>query len=433
MQRKTNNTDMTLVRRGSFVIASVFLLLLSNNASAVPSFARQTGQQCATCHTTFPELTEFGRQFKLGGYTLKGSKQIEAPSSGKNPGLQLNEIPALSAMLEVGITNTKKTPSDTQNNSVAFPQELSVFYTGEFTPEIGSFIQLTYEQESDALGWDNADIRFADRGHLFGEDLVYGVTLNNSPTVQDPWNSTPVWGYPYSGSASAPAPANNTLLEGTLAQDVAGLGMYGMLDNKLYAELTLYRSAHPGSTQPDASSSNTINNVAPYWRLAWETSFDGGSSLMIGAYGMQADLYPSGVTGPTDNYSDTAVDTQYQSTLGENSFSLHATYITEKRELNATDPGSSPKLTSFKVDGTYYWHHKVAGSLAYFNTSGDENAVWATDNNKPDSKGWIAEVSLSPWQNTKFSAQYRSYAMFDGTSDNAKDNNTLYLLGWFVW
>src|SRR5579863_10733549 len=41
-------------------------------AFAVPSFARQTGQPCAACHTAFPELTPFGRRFKIGGYTLGG-------------------------------------------------------------------------------------------------------------------------------------------------------------------------------------------------------------------------------------------------------------------------------------------------------------------------------------------------------------------------
>jgi len=40
---------------------------LSLPAYAVPSFARQTGMQCATCHTVFPGLTVFGRQFKLRG------------------------------------------------------------------------------------------------------------------------------------------------------------------------------------------------------------------------------------------------------------------------------------------------------------------------------------------------------------------------------
>lgn len=42
----------------------------SSPAYAIPSFTRQTGMQCATCHTVFPELTAFGRQFKLRGYAL---------------------------------------------------------------------------------------------------------------------------------------------------------------------------------------------------------------------------------------------------------------------------------------------------------------------------------------------------------------------------
>ncbi|MEJ2687039.1 MAG: cytochrome C, partial [Gammaproteobacteria bacterium] len=47
------------------------------NANAVPSFARQTGLACMACHTVFPELTPFGRTFKLNGYTLTGIQQIE--------------------------------------------------------------------------------------------------------------------------------------------------------------------------------------------------------------------------------------------------------------------------------------------------------------------------------------------------------------------
>src|ERR1700746_2645392 len=39
---------------------------------ALPSYARQTGQQCAACHNGFPELTPYGRLFKLNGYTFTG-------------------------------------------------------------------------------------------------------------------------------------------------------------------------------------------------------------------------------------------------------------------------------------------------------------------------------------------------------------------------
>src|SRR5689334_7526606 len=42
-------------------------------AAAVPAFAEQTGRNCAACHVggSGPELTPFGREFKLGGYTLR--------------------------------------------------------------------------------------------------------------------------------------------------------------------------------------------------------------------------------------------------------------------------------------------------------------------------------------------------------------------------
>ena len=50
-----------------------------NDASALPSFARQTGQTCSTCHTAFPQLTPYGRRFKLGGYTAGGGIDTQLP------------------------------------------------------------------------------------------------------------------------------------------------------------------------------------------------------------------------------------------------------------------------------------------------------------------------------------------------------------------
>ena len=53
------------------VVAAAVALLTASAvpAKALPSYARQTGQPCAACHTAFPELTPFGRRFKIGGYT----------------------------------------------------------------------------------------------------------------------------------------------------------------------------------------------------------------------------------------------------------------------------------------------------------------------------------------------------------------------------
>src|SRR5450830_1945370 len=58
----------------SFILS--LLLLLSSTANAVPSYARQTGENCVACHTSFPELTRFGREFTLNGYTLGETQKL---------------------------------------------------------------------------------------------------------------------------------------------------------------------------------------------------------------------------------------------------------------------------------------------------------------------------------------------------------------------
>lgn len=415
--------------RWKLTLIILMLFGLTNFVQAVPSFARQTGMACNACHTAFPELTQFGRVFKLNGYTLTGLKQIQSGDGGK-PDVKINETPPFSAMLVVGYTSQQTTPADQQKNSLQFPQQLSFFYAGEISPKIGSFIQVTYDQETDKVNWDNADIRFADHTQVSGKDMIYGVTLNNSPGVQDPWHTQRVWGFPY--LSSGPDPTHSPMLDGMLAQQVAGLGLYGMWDSQYYAELTLYRSASPGHAVPDATSTDTVKNVAPYWRLAYEKNVD-GNNWMLGLYGMTADIYPTGVSGPTDRYADIGIDTQYMGKLGDAPVSVHASYTTEKRSLDASAAGASVNLKSFRIDGTYYNSYQSPLTIAYFTTSGDESTSWGTPANKPDSAGWVLEAAYLPWLNTKFAVQYKMYDKFDGTSDNASDNNTLYLSGWFMW
>src|ERR1019366_9083266 len=103
---------------------------------------------------------------------------------------------------------------------------------------IGTFLQLTYDPRAGGIGMDNADIRYVNHAELGGKPLLYGVSLNKKPTVQDVWNSVPAWGFPFASSSSAPTPGTAALLDGALAQQVAGLGAYAMLNNHLYGEVS---------------------------------------------------------------------------------------------------------------------------------------------------------------------------------------------------
>src|SRR5205814_3951326 len=104
----------------------------------IPSFSRQTKLACSACHYQFPQLTPFGRRFKLNGYTLTGLQTIGQPADTTSETLKLAPIPPASAMVVGSLTRTNKAQPGTQNNTASFPQQLSLFLAGQVTPNVGA-------------------------------------------------------------------------------------------------------------------------------------------------------------------------------------------------------------------------------------------------------------------------------------------------------
>jgi hypothetical protein len=210
--------------------ALVFLTTLwTPSAHAVPSYSRQTGLACSSCHYTPPELTPFGRKFKLEGYTLTAKPEVSEDKKDHNSSLHLLEAFPLSIVFDTSFTSTKSPQATTQNGNFEFPQAASLFLAGAWGDHVGSFVQVTYDSQADHFSWDNTVIRAAaNTGHLFGKQLTYGLTLNNNPTVEDLWNSTPAWGSPSSRPTSLLRRPAGALINGGLTQDVAGIGGYAM-------------------------------------------------------------------------------------------------------------------------------------------------------------------------------------------------------------
>jgi hypothetical protein len=68
-------------------------------AFAVPSFARQTGQARVGRHIAFPELTPFGRRFKLMGCTMQGGDRLRPAECATAPRAQASR-PAMSTAFQ---------------------------------------------------------------------------------------------------------------------------------------------------------------------------------------------------------------------------------------------------------------------------------------------------------------------------------------------
>jgi len=448
----------------SWIFLGAFLV--SAPASAVPSFARQTGFECVQCHLSWPELTPLGRAFKLGGYTLiKESKDNKEerpwfPTQADGPPPKL----PVAAMLQLSGTNTRSTagadPDQFPRNNAATLQQFSLFYAGRITDLFGAFVQWSYDGIEHHSAIDNVDLRFAKnfaRGDL---DLAYGLSLNNNPTVSDIYNTTPAWGFPFASSSVAVAPNAATLIDGGLGQQVVGLGAYAMVNQTLYAEIAPYRTADGAFSifraGADKTTDAVLKGTAPYWRLALQQAWNEGThSMMIGTYGIDARKFPDSLdpTGPTDRFLDTGIDAQYQYITDRHRFSAQLNWVREKQTLDATfgaGAASNPSdtLKTFRGKLTYYYDRQYGATLAYFRTWGNsDDALYNTGepvtgsaNGSPNTSGYIVELDWLPRRDIRLALQYTGYRTFNGASTNydgfgrnARDNDTLYLVGWLMF
>ena len=435
-------------------LLALLLLVFCQSAQALPSFARQTGQSCVACHAggQFPELTPYGRLFKLTGYS-NGTRS--------NP---------FAAMVIGDLTSTRNNNGADGSISPKDKQLIldfgSVFVAGKITDNSGGFAQFTYTayDHQDAagnwvghLGSDNFDLRYTDHQADARHDFIWGVTLHNNPTVQDVWNSSPAWGYPYVSSslgAFGGVPVS-TLIEGALAQQVAGIGVYAYLNKSFYAELTSYQTAKGGwsflsmgNKKGDTYHPLTyMDGSSPYLRLALTHEW-GAQNVMLGAFAMNADILPldddnNPIYGQgSTHYRDAGIDAQYQYLLAPHTFTAQMRYVRERINDDTRMLYESPaSLRSFILRGSYVYRAKYGASLAFTNVNGSADAT-AYPNSasfSPDTQLWKPELFWIPMQSLRVGLQYNYFTRYlgaannyDGNGRNASENNTTFVYLWLA-
>jgi hypothetical protein len=430
--------------------AAALGLLSAGAAHAVPAFAVQTGQACQACHVGGfgPQLTPFGRDFKLRGYTARVNSW---------------NVP-LSAMAVASYLHTAQDQPPAKNfapNDNFAVDQVSLFVAGGIGSHFGGFVQTTYDGVGHSFSWDNLDLRAVTTAKLDGRELVLGLSLNNNPTVQDPWNTLAAWGYPYTTANLAPSPAFGPMLNGGLAQVSLGITAYALYDGKWYVEAGGYQS--PGSRTltrlgADPTSPGSISGVAPYVRLAYQAN-DGDRNWQIGAFMMDANINPGldTSTGRTDGYLDLGVDGSFQKYFnGGSALTFNARYTHERQNLTASNLlGMSDNLTNhlndLRFDTSYYYHGKYGLTVGMFETWGSTDyTLFGGRVGKPDSGGVTVQFDVTPWGdgksplgrrfNLRMGVQYTAYWAFngagwnyDGYGSNAGGNNALRIFTWLAY
>ncbi len=440
------------------------------SAQAVPSFAAQTGQPCAACHIGAfgPQLTPFGRAFKIDGYTAQGGEGVAAkiPLSAMALGSfnqTANSLPAGSQPQHYGV-----------NNNVSLDQ-ISVFLAGRVSDYAGGFIQGTWSDVNNQTHLDQMDLRpFTTTVDVGNVQVRIGVTVNNTPGVQDPYNSSFAWGFPYVASVLVPVPAASPLLAGRLANNTTGVTAYAWIDRGLYLEAGAYQTHSPWLLGREGNNfgPGSTPGAAPYLRAAYEWLWN-GQAAHIGATFMQATVNPtlsgrvtSALSG-RDSYTDYSLDAGYQF-LGERDVvSIYGIYVMEKQSLagtiatanlgNGTNFGNGYTLSHSRLSASYWYENTYGLSAAWQKTWGAANPsvfaanpVFGSANGKPDSNAFIFEADWVPFgkadnwgaplANLKVGLQYIMYTKFnggttnyDGAGRNAAANNTIFAFAWLAF
>jgi hypothetical protein len=421
-------------------------------AWSVPVFARETGLPCAVCHTLAfgPALTAYGRNFKLHAYAFGTQRTIP-----------------LSADLIASFTHTAQSepavPHYSDNNNFAL-DSLDAYLGGRIANHFGAFAQVSYDGIARHTSWGVFDARYAQDFTFGGRNALLGVSVNNYPTVQDPWNSTPAWQFPFPAARLANGPGAAPQINGLYASQVLGATFYTMVDNTVYLEAGGYRKfsdrLQADFGVPDPAAEHGIDGTAPYWRAALQrTTGPHYGSVGIVGFAPHAQSPQERNVG-TDNYTDLGYDATYQfANGGPHTFNANASYIHERQRLfGATALGASSSvanhINTLAVSGQYAYQQTYSITLGYFDTVGNSNAAlypaspwFGSVNNSPDSRFYIVQIECvpfgkagsfaRPWLNTRFGLQYTAYTRLNGGSTNydgfghsAHDNNTLFL---FVW
>jgi hypothetical protein len=130
--------------------------------------------------------------------------------------------------------------------------------------------------------------------------------------VQDLWNSTPVWGFPYIETPFAPFPNANPILS-SVGNTVLGGSAYAMIDNLVYTELAFYKGVSNkwlGNLGVPHGDPNIVG-AAPYFRIAAQKQA-GEHYVEVGFTGFWVEQVSFTPGSPlTNHYNDYALDASY--------------------------------------------------------------------------------------------------------------------------
>jgi hypothetical protein len=406
------------MNKGMLLGVLVFFLvviMMPDESRAVPSYARQVQKPCTACHTIWPNLNQYGRQFKVKAYTDVSEKWEMINKDNMN----LATIFPFSARVLYFPENREDNNAAGIHQSSTSVDSVQLFIASRAYDYAGVFASAEWSPDDNGWHLPTAKVAFQ---YPLGEGNTIGlVAFKGLSAAADPFNSLGgrdrdlVW-----GDESTPFVLTQGWTFSFWSEGNVGTVAHGyFLGNRLYAAIGVMR----GGLASDASlglqnTSNPSGAVADtdpndwYTRIAWDQKLPNGAVTFGAAYydGKQRILDPAANFIPLYDtkvkrlYFDASLEQNY----GEDHMVEVQALLGSGKETNVFGGGEERKFNGAYLQVSYFYDRKI-GLVASINSIKFKDAFATEPDGSPgvDSKNsMLTAVEFLPWLNTKFALQY---------------------------
>jgi hypothetical protein len=162
------------------IMALVIIIMIPENAAAIPAFARRYKISCTTCHAPIPKLKPYGDEFAGNGFIMKEEEKARDYISAGDDLLWLNRT------FPVGIRFDAYAMYDqdkTVENDLQTPWGLKILSGGTLFKSIGYYFYFYMSERGEVAGIEDAYIHF---DNVFGSnlDIMVGQFQTSDPLMK---------------------------------------------------------------------------------------------------------------------------------------------------------------------------------------------------------------------------------------------------------
>jgi len=393
-------------------VAMLGVVTTPDEGSAVPAFARQTGQACFACHYQhIPKLNAFGRAFKIGGFTDAAVDLIE----DDNLSIPANLPVAFILKYRFQKTTPKETvagqdDAGTDNGEWQIPDETAIFVAGRAGEHTGY-----------AVEWG---------GPYLSGKVIFPFSLGDTTvglSVYSTEGAGPAYGIEPFNTGVNPmdrmfehGPETSAAIRSGITTAAEGLTLYAGGD-MFFAAVGLWGPA------PDKA--DTGFDLSTYYRLAF-TPTVADMNLMIGVYGVAGETKCVDCLDSTDGKKNTikteafGVDAQLQGEVAGMPLEVQAVYATAGGDApsDARTSNLYTKADGFSAAAELSLNPIIGVALGYGNYTNKSGAKDVSTN------AVTVGLPINLAQNVTLRPEYTTY----GDDGRPKDNKfTLMLFAGF--